>query len=49
LAASLRGEYTTNVPLLAAGVVLAALPVIVVYLLFQRRIVSGLTVGAVKG
>ncbi|MEP0322852.1 carbohydrate ABC transporter permease [Bauldia litoralis] len=47
--ASLRGEYTTNVPLLAAGVVLAALPVILVYLFFQRRIVSGLTVGAVKG
>ena len=47
--ASLRGEYTTNVPLLAAGVVLAALPVILVYLAFQRRIVGGLTVGAVKG
>lgn len=47
--ASLRGEYTTNVPLLAAGVILAAVPVIAVYLFFQRRIVSGLTVGAVKG
>jgi ABC-type maltose transport system permease subunit len=38
-----------NVPLLAAGVILAAVPVIAVYLLFQRRIVSGLTVGSVKG
>lgn len=47
--AALRGEYTTNVPLLAAGVVLAAAPVIAVYLLFQRRIVGGITVGAVKG
>jgi multiple sugar transport system permease protein len=47
--ASLRGEYTTNVPLLAAGVILAAVPVIAVYLFFQRRIVTGLTVGAVKG
>jgi ABC-type glycerol-3-phosphate transport system permease component len=47
--AALRGEYTTNVPLLAAGVVLAAAPVISVYLLFQRRIVGGITVGAVKG
>lgn len=35
--ASLRGEYTTNVPLLAAGVVLAALPVILVYLFFPRQ------------
>jgi multiple sugar transport system permease protein len=47
--AALRGEYTTNVPLLAAGVVLAAAPVIAVYLIFQRRIVGGITVGAVKG
>jgi ABC-type glycerol-3-phosphate transport system permease component len=47
--ASLRGEYTTNVPLLAAGVILAALPVVIVYLVFQRRIVGGITVGAVKG
>jgi ABC-type glycerol-3-phosphate transport system permease component len=47
--AALRGEYTTNVPLLAAGIVLAAAPIVLVYLVFQRRIVSGIAVGAVKG
>lgn len=47
--AALRGEYTTNVPLLSAGIVLAAAPIVVIYVIFQRRIVSGIAVGAVKG
>lgn len=47
--AALRGEYTTNVPLLAAGIVLAAAPIILIYLVFQRRIVAGIAAGAVKG
>jgi ABC-type glycerol-3-phosphate transport system permease component len=47
--AALRGEYTTNVPLLTAGIVLAAAPIVVIYVIFQRRIVNGIAVGAVKG
>ncbi|NUX59215.1 carbohydrate ABC transporter permease [Paraburkholderia youngii] len=47
--AALRGEYTTNVPLLCAGLVLAAAPIVVLYVVFQRRIVSGIAVGAIKG
>ncbi|WP_028660006.1 carbohydrate ABC transporter permease [Nocardioides insulae] len=35
--------------LLAAGAVLATIPVVVIVLLFQRKIVAGLTSGAVKG
>lgn len=46
---ALRGEYTTNVPLLAAGIVLAAAPIVLIYLFFQRRIVAGIAAGAVKG
>lgn len=46
---ALRGEYTTNVPLLAAAIVLAAAPIIAIYLLFQRHIVAGIAAGAVKG
>lgn len=46
---ALRGEYSTNVPLLAAGIVLAAAPIVVIYLIFQRRIVAGIAAGAVKG
>jgi len=47
--AALRGEYTTNVPLLSAGLVVAAAPIVMLYVVFQRRIVSGIAVGAVKG
>jgi len=47
--AALRGEYTTNVPLLSAGIVLAAAPIVILYVVFQRQIVSGIAVGAVKG
>ncbi|SMY09997.1 carbohydrate ABC transporter permease [Flavimaricola marinus] len=46
---ALRGEYSTNVPLLAAGIVLAAAPIVLIYLVFQRRIVAGIAAGAVKG
>lgn len=47
--AALRGEYTTNVPLLCAGIALAAAPIIAIYVFFQRQIVDGIAVGAVKG
>lgn len=47
--AALRGEYTTNVPLLSAGIALAAAPIILIYIFFQRQIVNGIAVGAVKG
>lgn len=35
--------------LLAAGAVVATIPIVVIVLIFQRKIVSGLTSGAVKG
>jgi multiple sugar transport system permease protein len=47
--AALRGEYTTDVPLMAAGLILGALPVIILFLIFQAQISKGMTVGAVKG
>lgn len=47
--AALRGEYTTNVPLLCAGIALAAAPIVLIYVVFQRQIVNGIAVGAVKG
>ncbi|MFC1646356.1 carbohydrate ABC transporter permease [Candidatus Omnitrophota bacterium] len=36
-----RGEFLTNYPLLMAGLTIAALPIIIVYLLMQRYIVKG--------
>jgi len=47
--AALKGEYTTNVPLLMAGIVIAAAPIVIIYVIFQRRIVNGIATGAVKG
>ncbi len=41
-------ETSSNWPLFSAGAILAAIPVMVVFLLLQRYIVSGLTAGSVK-
>jgi len=46
--ANLRGQYTTNIPLLSAGLFLAALPVLIVFLIFQTQLTKGMTMGAVK-
>jgi ABC-type glycerol-3-phosphate transport system permease component len=43
-----QGTYTRDIGLIAAGVTLATVPVIIVYLIFQRQFVRGLTAGAVK-
>jgi raffinose/stachyose/melibiose transport system permease protein len=43
-----QGAYNRDIGLIAAGVTLATTPVIVVYLIFQRQFVRGLTAGAVK-
>lgn len=42
------GQYTTNVPLLAAGSVIVIAPVLIVYALFQRQFIVGLARGAIK-
>ncbi len=41
--------YTTDYGAQAAGAVIVTVPLIILVLIFQRRIVSGLTAGAVKG
>ncbi|MFO1151896.1 MAG: carbohydrate ABC transporter permease [Alsobacter sp.] len=43
------GEFTVQWGLLTAGGALIALPVALLFLLVQRRLVGGLTAGAVKG
>jgi raffinose/stachyose/melibiose transport system permease protein len=43
------GRYTTNYGLVAAGITLATLPLIVIYIIFQRQFIRGLTAGALKG
>jgi ABC-type glycerol-3-phosphate transport system permease component len=43
------GRYSTDWTALCAGMTMAVLPVIIVYLLLQRQFVQGLTAGAIKG
>lgn len=42
-----RGEFLTNYPLLMAGLTIAALPIIILYLLMQKYIVKGVISQAV--
>lgn len=45
---SLKGEYNSQWNLIAAATVIAAIPCIIVFLVFQRSFVGGLALGAVK-
>ncbi|MFF3490475.1 carbohydrate ABC transporter permease [Streptomyces sp. NPDC002795] len=40
-----QGEFTINIPAVLASVVLATLPLLVVYVIARRQLVSGLTAG----
>ncbi len=42
-------QFTAPIGTIAAAAVIVTIPVVIIVLLFQRRIVSGLTAGAVKG
>ena len=44
-----QGEFVTNYPLLMAGLTIAALPIIIVYILMQKYIIKGVTQGAIVG
>jgi multiple sugar transport system permease protein len=46
---SLRGQYSSDIPTFAAGVLIAALPVLAIYLFFQRQIAEAVTAGSTKG
>ena len=44
-----KGEYTTNYPVLFAGVLVASAPMVIAYVFLQRYFVAGITAGATKG
>ncbi|MEV4711244.1 carbohydrate ABC transporter permease [Micromonospora sp. NPDC049374] len=46
---SLRGQYSDDIPTFASGVLIAAIPVLVVYLFLQRQIADGVAAGSTKG
>lgn len=42
-------EFSRDVLLLSAASLIVILPVVIVYLIFQRSFVAGVTQGAIKG
>lgn len=47
--ATLQAELSTNYGLIMAGAALAAVPIVAVFLIFQKSFTQGITMGAVKG
>ncbi len=45
----LKGSYLTQYGLLCAGFAISIAPVVIMYLLFQKQVITGMTAGAVKG
>jgi ABC-type glycerol-3-phosphate transport system permease component len=45
----LRNQYSADHGLMAAGIVILITPAILMYVIFQKQVVKGLTAGAVKG
>lgn len=43
------GQYSTDWPALTAGLTMATVPIVFVYLVLQRQFIRGLTAGALKG
>jgi raffinose/stachyose/melibiose transport system permease protein len=44
-----QGHYATNIPLLSAGTILILLPTLLLFIVFQRQVISALLQGSVKG
>lgn len=47
--ATMQLEFTTNYGLMMAGAALASIPMIIIFLIFQKSFTQGITIGAVKG
>lgn len=46
---NLRGAFSTDWAVLLAGLAISALPMIILFIVFQKQFVKGLTAGSVKG
>jgi len=44
----LQSKYQQNYPLTAAGTTLSAIPIIVIYLIFQKQVIRGIMQGSIK-
>ena len=46
---NLQGTTTTNWTMLMAGMVIASVPLVIIFLILQKQFIRGLTAGGVKG
>ncbi|QSO49296.1 carbohydrate ABC transporter permease [Alicyclobacillus mengziensis] len=46
---SFTGQYQTNYPVIFAGVLLASIPMVILFVFLQKYFMAGMTAGAVKG
>lgn len=44
-----KGEFSMNMPMILAVLVISALPMIILFIIFQDKLVKGMMAGAVKG
>jgi raffinose/stachyose/melibiose transport system permease protein len=44
-----QGRYTSDFPLLMAGATISFLPIVIIYIIFQRHFIQGITSGALSG
>ena len=44
-----QGHYATDIPLLSAGTIVILLPTLLLFIVFQRQVISALLQGSVKG
>lgn len=44
-----KGQYLTNYPMIFASVVVASIPMIIIYVFLQRYFIAGMTAGSMKG
>lgn len=44
-----QGQYSMNTPMIMAVLTLSLLPMIILFIIFQEKLVKGMTAGAVKG
>ncbi len=47
--ATLKGQYLTNYPILMAGAVMASMPLVAAFIIFQRQLIQGIASTGLKG
>ncbi len=46
---AMKGQYVSDYPTMFAGILIATLPLLIIYIALQKQFIAGVTAGAVKG